>query len=274
MSQNIQGTPIKCAGGKSKMLPILQEVLPRGKRLVEPFVGGASVFMGLDYPAHLIADADHHLINFYKILADCGRYFVSACKSLFVPGNNNRKEFESLRDEFNETLIPWDAAIRFLYLNRHCFNGLRRYNSTGGFNVSFGKYDSPYFPEAEMIAFWQKASLPTTEIRVGDFTDIFALVRDGDTVYADPPYTPISVTANFTGYTADGFDHTQHEHLVALALEAVDRGVKVVISNHDTEITRQLYKDAAKIVEVTASRPINSKADSRGEVKELLACYW
>lgn len=263
---------LKWAGGKSRILPVLKKYLPSGKRFIEPFVGSGVVSLNVDYPSYLIADNNSDLISVWKYLSVD---FVADCEKLFTPENNVREVFDSLKEEFNSLPIRdinYRKAVLFIYLNRHCFNGLCRYNSKSQFNVPFGKYDQPKFPKQEMLACLDKVK--KFEIKLADFRDVFDGVEEGDVIYADPPYVPLSESANFDNYSAGGFGLSDHINLANHAHIAKLKGARVIISNHYNWTTKSLYSElGAKIVKLDVSRTISSNVKERKAVKELLAIF-
>jgi len=261
---------LKWAGGKMKLLSILMDKFPKGKRFIEPFIGSGSISLNVDYPEYIINDVNNHLFLVWKSIEIFGIIFVEDCKKLFVSKNNNRETYNLLRKEFNETKDNLRKAVLFIYLNRHCFNGICRYNSKGEFNVPFGKYDKPYFPEKELISCIEK--IKNFEIYNLDFRDIFKMVKKGDVVYCDPPYLPLSKTANFNKYSKEGFSFQDQKDLISCAKEAVKKGATVVISNHYNDLAKEIYKDA-DITIIDVARTISSKANNRKSVKEIIAVY-
>ena len=155
-----------------------------------------------------------------------------------------------------------------MYLNRHAFNGLCRYNSSGKFNVPYGKYKNPYFPAKEMKFFYNKACFCNFVHQ--DFEVTINMAKENDIIYCDPPYIPLSDTASFTNYSPNGFDLRQHERLVRLAENSK---CLFFISNNWTDITKKLYKNASSLIETNVNRSISSCGESRGSVKEILAIY-
>lgn len=158
----------------------------------------------------------------------------------------------------------------FLYLNRHGYNGLCRYNQQGIYNVPFGLYVKPYFPEIEMRYFYQKAQQAT--FTQNDFRETFMLAQAGDVIYCDPPYAPLVQRSNFSTYTQKKFGEKEQIILADLARMSAARGISVIISNHDTEFTRQQYFDA-EIKAFEVKRSINCLGGNRGSAKELLAVF-
>ena len=264
---------LKWAGGKKKLVPEIQQCLPkRGiKRLIEPFVGGASVFLNTRYADYLLVDTNADLIAFYQQLQRHPADFIAAAAHYFEPQHNTQAQYYEHRAKFNQTSDPLTKACLFLYLNRHGFNGLCRYNSSGGYNVPFGRYKRPYFPEAEMQVMANK--LAEAQLMQSDFADAFAQAQAGDVIYCDPPYSPLTKTANFTSYAGNSFGAAEQARLVLCAQQAQHRGVTTVISNHDTPDTRELYRNASKIKRLAVQRSISRSGQGRIKVKELLAIY-
>ena len=261
---------LKWAGGKYKIIDKVKDKLPNGSRLIEPFVGSGAVFMNTDYSAYLLADANSDLINVYSHIQRNGLDFINYAQVFFCPENNTETIFYEFRQLFNQTSDLTLKAALFVYLNRHCFNGLCRYNSKGGFNVPFGRYKEPSFPKKEMHGFYLKSQNAVFEY--ASFEDTMMQAEAGDVVYCDPPYVPLSLTSSFTGYTQGGFGQKEQEKLSELANQLVKKGVCVVISNHDTLFTRQMYA-SAQINSFDVQRFISSKVNSRGKAAELLAVF-
>lgn len=265
---------LKWPGGKFRLLDAILPELGAGERLVEPFVGSGAVFMNADFPSYLLCDINPDLIGFFETLAGEGDAFVERCRELFTADANTPEVYYERRDHFNR-LSRDDAgrAALFLYFNRHGYNGLIRYNAKGDFNVPFGRYAKPYFPAAEMAAFLDKARRCRLRFLVADFQETFAEVRKGDVVYCDPPYIPLSATANFTSYAGNLFAAGEQERLAELAEAAGDAGVRVVVSNHDAGAARRLYQGASHTREVAVRRFISCNGEKREIVNELLAVY-
>lgn len=261
---------LKWAGGKFRIIDRIREVLPAGDRLIEPFAGSGAVFLNTSYKRYLVADSNKDLINVFRHVCDGGEEFIDDCRTLFHPDNNAAEPFYRLRDEFNNTADLRRKAALFIYLNRHCFNGLCRYNSRGGFNVPFGRYAGPTLPEAALRAFARHSK--SAEFEVLGFLETMERAVRGDVVYCDPPYVPISETANFTDYTLEGFGPKEQELLAKKATELARRGVPVIISNHDTPFTRSAYKEAS-ITAFGVQRFISCDATTRGKADELLAVF-
>jgi len=263
---------LKWAGAKTKLVPFIRALVPGdATRLVEPFFGSGAVALNLGFRRNLVADANPDVIAVYDSLAAHPARYVRECRELFGPKGNSRNTFDRLRNEFNASRDRYRRACLFVYLNRHCYNGLCRYNKKGGFNVPFGRYVRPHFPAAEFAAF--RSFLKRAETCCSDFRPIICQAGRGDFVYCDPPYSPLSLTANFTGYARGGFSHQDQTELVRACRDAAARGAFVVISNHDTAVTRELYAGADRLVELQVSRMISCDGANRNRAAELLAVY-
>lgn len=261
---------LKWAGSKYRIVDHIKTFLPEGKRLIEPFVGSGAVFLNTDYPEYLLTDSNSDLISLYRHLKNEGPSFITYCEKYFAQKCNDEEKFYELRNDFNSTKDERLKAALFVYLNRHCYNGLCRYNSKGGFNVPFGRYKKTYFPRREMIAFHEKAQ--RASFKVADFRDAMMQAKTGDVVYCDPPYVPISETSNFTTYAAGGFNLAAQEDLAEYAKKLAKRGITVVISNHDTEFSRKIYK-GAKFDRFDVQRFISCDGKNRTTAPELLAIF-
>ncbi len=264
--------PLKWAGGKFRLLGRILPALPPGKRLVEPFVGSGAVFLNADYPAFLLCDLNQDLVNFHRRLISGKKRFIKACAEFFQPRFNDSDEFYALRERFNGLPYDDERAALLLYLNRHGFNGLVRYNAKGKFNTPFGRYVAPYFPRDEMEAMILKAKKTAITFAVMDFRETFASLEKGDVVYCDPPYAPLSETANFTAYTAGSFGPEEQRALSACAAKAGREGNPVILSNHNTEFTRALYGPHV-IESFDVRRFISCDGANRANAQELLAVY-
>ncbi len=261
---------LKWAGGKYRLVERIRAALPTGKRLIEPFVGSGAVFLNTDYPTYLLADTNADLINLYHHLQREGQDFIAYCRTFFQPETNEKSAYFALREQFNQSQDTREKAAVFLYLNKHGYNGLCRYNSRGKFNVPFGRYKQAHFPQAEMMFFWHKAG--QAEICQGIFGETLAAAIPGDVVYCDPPYQALSKTANFTSYSDTPFGWAEQVQLADLARQLAARGIPVLISNHDTEEIRDLYA-GAQISQFFVQRFISCDGANRHKAPELLAFF-
>lgn len=269
--RNWQRPFLKWAGGKYSLLPELDRLIPAGKRLVEPFVGGGSVFLNSEkHETFLLADVNADLINLYQMLEVDHIRVCSLARMLFERANSE-VAYKELRDEFNnQRMGAPERAAAFLFLNRHCFNGLIRYNRDGFFNVGWGKYEAPYFPEIEIKAFKQK-SHKCVFLNAG-YRRTLALAGEGDVVYCDPPYEPLPGTAGFTNYAAGGFSWADQISLAESCVEAHQRGAKVLISNSKAPRVLELYEQHGFILHyVDARRAISRKGSTRETAKDIVA---
>ena len=263
---------LKWAGGKYSLIEEINKLLPSGERLVEPFVGAGSVFLNTDYKEYVLNDINKDLINLYQTIQQTPEKFIADARKLFCDQNNQAEAYYELRKEFNATVDKYYRSLLFLYLNRHGYNGLCRYNRSGGYNVPFGKYKKPYFPEAE-LEFFSEKSQKAIFICEG-YRQTFERVQNNDVVYCDPPYVPLSKTASFTSYAGNGFGLDEQADLANAAEETVSRvKASVLISNHDTIWTRKIYQGAVKRKSIKVARTISQKATQRKKVGELLALY-
>lgn len=273
-------SPIKWAGGKTRVMPELKKHLPKADCLIEPFVGSGTVFMNTDYQRYILCDTNSALINFFLALRDSTEELIAVAKNIFSNGNISDSYYEertlfnhmSWDDECaNDYVVRWAAS--FLYLNRHCYNGLYRINRDGGFNVPFGRYEKPYFPETEMRLFAEKARDTHALFLCRDFRASIphaAKNRPESVIYCDPPYIPTSQTANFTAY-GKPFTLDDHRALVA-TLVAVNRqyATRSIISNSDTTETREIYS-AFNLHSLSVRRSVSAKSrDMAGEVIGVL----
>ncbi|NVJ67104.1 MAG: Dam family site-specific DNA-(adenine-N6)-methyltransferase [Gammaproteobacteria bacterium] len=172
---------LKWAGGKYRLLPRILKALPNGNKLIEPFVGSGVVFLNTNYDRYLLTDINPDLINLFNDLKQGKARFIDYCAQYFVEGNNLEKRFYELRNHFNQLEAGWERSALFLYFNRHGYNGLCRYNQSGGFNVPFGRYKKPYFPAREMEFFYQKAR--KAEFRCQPFLKTMAHSRKGSVIF-------------------------------------------------------------------------------------------
>ncbi|RJG42348.1 Dam family site-specific DNA-(adenine-N6)-methyltransferase [Motilimonas pumila] len=264
---------LKWAGGKKKLIDDIHRLLPTDgcRRLVEPFVGGASVFLNLDFDDYLLVDMNHDLIGLFNSLKSDHRYFITEAKKLFNSGFNSEDNYYQLRNSFNQSQDVFERAVIFLYLNRHGYNGLCRYNKSGGYNVPFGRYKKPYFPLKELEFFAERAQRAT--FVQGDFSLAFDNLQPGDTIYCDPPYSPINQTSNFTSYAGNSFTEKEQLRLVECAVAAREKGISTLISNHYVDFTKQLYRSADKLDLVKVQRTISRKGQGRIKVDEVMALY-
>jgi DNA adenine methylase len=258
---------LKWAGGKSRLL---REILPRLPDRIdtyyEPFLGGAAVFFALArerrFKRAVLADTNEELANMYRALQEDVDGVIRHLKRY----RHSEDEYYRVREARPRSMAG--KAARVIYLNRTGYNGLYRVNGSGKFNVPFGRYKKPNFCNEPRLRAASDA-LQDVEIRVGDFESACRQARSGDAVYLDPPYVPRSPTANFAHYQRAPFGPEQHQRLAGVFGELSANGISVVLSNSDTPETRELYEGWSPLT-VNAPRLINSRAERRGSVTELL----
>lgn len=269
---------VKWAGGKARLLSQFDPFFPTGfGRYIEPFVGGGAVFFHL-FRQGRQAGQQSVLIDSLEELINCYRAIQSRVEEL-IAALQRHEPHKSDKDYFYR-VRAWDRApgytqrdaieraARFLFLNRTCYNGLYRVNRRGAFNVPFGRYDNPNICDGQNLRAVSRA-LQGVTLLTGDFTRCLETAVPGDFVYLDPPYDPLSGTANFTSYTSTSFGAQDQRRLADLFRELDRRGCQVMLSNSSTEFIRQLYNGFEQ-VEVQAIRAISSKGNARGAIPELL----
>lgn len=283
---------LKWAGGKRQLLDELLERFPADgfRRYHEPMVGGGALFFYLEPEDGTINDTNPRLVNFYEQVRDHPSELIDYLGTFAEPGDppDLERDFSETgrggklienyyyqqREIFNrrpngEEFDDIEEAALLLYLNRTCFNGLYRENADGEFNVPKGSYRNPEWVFKDRI---ERASaiLADTEIFNKEFKYILDIAKPRDLVYFDPPYEPMSPTANFTDYSAEGFDQDDQDRLLETATKLNEKEVYVIMSN--SGVMHEMYEDAGFIVEIEgAARAINSDADNRGEVDEIIA---
>ncbi|MFO0750197.1 MAG: DNA adenine methylase [Myxococcota bacterium] len=259
---------VKWAGGKTRLLPELVSRMPSKRewtgRYFEPFMGGAALFMHLLPRNAQLTDMNAELVNLYEVVRDDVESLVDDLRH----HAHEREYYYAVRALDAARLGRIERASRFIFLNRTCFNGLYRVNRRGQFNVPFGRYDNPNLcPEDRLRAV--SRALADTAIAVADFEDAVADAKRGDFVYFDPPYVPLTRTANFTSYTAGDFGEGDQRRLADVVRRLGKRGVRCMLSNSDTPFTRELYA-GLRIEAVMAPRAISRAAETRRPVSELL----
>lgn len=262
---------LKWPGGKYRLLDRIAARLPPGKQLIEPFVGGGAIFLNTNFEKYLLNDVNADLISLYQILQKEGARFIGYCREFFTKKFNCEKYYYRLRTQFNHSTDRLERAAIFLYLNRHGYNGLCRYNAgKGEFNVPFGQYVRPYFPEEEMYLFYEKAKKVTFFCE--DFSKTMKRAKQGSVVYCDPPYVHLTQTSKFTSYYKKAFDLPEQEKLAFLSIQLATKGIPVLLSNHSNSFTLKIYQNA-QIEEFMVQRFISCKAKKRSRAPELLALY-
>lgn len=257
--------PVKWAGGKIGLISQFEPLFPKHFRLyAEPFVGGGAVFFHLLPKKAILIDSNEELMNFYLVVRDNLEELLIDLKKHV----NTSEYYYSIRALDPRELPPVERASRFLYLNKTGYNGLWRVNSQGKHNVPFGRYKNPKIVDEPNLRLVSEA-LKSAELLSDDFSRVLDYTQPGMFVYLDPPYYPLSETANFTSYTADAFGAQDQKRLAGVFRELDKRGCLVMLSNSDTAFVRELYS-GYDVQVVYARRAINCRADRRGPITELV----
>jgi len=262
---------LKWAGGKRSLIPYILELFPSNFKKMnyhEPFVGGGAIFFKIKPNSGSINDINSDLIRFYRIVRDTPEELISQARLY----KYEKETYYTLRERFNQPNVPdLERAALLLYLNKTAFNGLYRVNSKGEFNVPFGRYKNPTIvPEKRILA--ASNILKKVDILNEDFSYILDYAKKGELCYFDPPYQPVSDTANFTSYSVNGFNLSEQERLRDLCLELDNKGIYWVLSNSFAPPVRELYSSIEdfRVKTVQAPRAISSKSSTRGLINEIL----
>lgn len=263
---------VKWVGGKRQILNEITRYVPKSfKTYFEPFLGGGAVLFELQPKKAIVNDLNKELINVYEVIKnnvdelieDLG-YYENNSECFYATRELDRDE------EIYKTLTPVKRASRIIYLNKTCYNGLFRVNSAGEFNTPFGNYKNPNIVNEVTLravsSYFNKADIIFYST---DFEEVLLSTSEGDFVYLDPPYDPVSDTANFTGYNQGGFDKEEQIRLKNVCDQLHSKGVKFLLSNSATDFIKNLYKDYA-IEIIQAKRSINSNGKKRGGIDEVL----
>lgn len=261
---------LKWAGGKYRLVERIISKLPPANRLIEPFAGSCALSLNANYNEYLINDINQDLVNLYLTLQEHGNKFIKYCKRFFKDENNTSEKYYKMREKFNKEKYIFKRSAMMVYFNRHGYNGLCRFNSQGQFNVPFGRYKRPYFPETEMKHFYEK--FKTADFICKDFEEVMMKAKRNDVIYCDPPYIPLNSTSNFTEYSPGGFDIQDQERLAKTAKKLAKKGIITVISNHWGDEIIKLY-DGAYMEEFSVRRFISCNASKRNAVTEILAVF-
>ncbi|MCI0393346.1 MAG: DNA adenine methylase [Chloroflexi bacterium] len=260
---------LKWAGGKSQLLKQYQEYFPgRGQigRYFEPFIGSAAVFFHLQPAQARLSDVNGHLVEAYQVVQKDVDGLIEALRV----HQNDKEYYYQVRAQDPAAMEPVERVARLIFLNKTCYNGLYRENGQGKFNVPFGRYKNPTICDEERLRTASKA-LQGVEICQADFARAVEEAAAGDFIYFDPPYSPLSPTSSFTSYHQYGFSSEEQQRLAETFHCLAQRGCIVMLSNSSTSLVRQLYEGHSyQLIEIQARRSINSKADGRGPVTELL----
>lgn len=292
---------LKWAGGKTQLIQQLEDRLPshvktskKIKNYIEPFIGGGAFFFYLrnhyEIESSVIVDINPEIILGYKTIQKKHLDLIESLKEIqdqYISLSEEKRKvfFYDIRESFNKKIPSMDykkfnptwieRTTQLIFLNKTCFNGLFRQNSKGEFNVPFGDYKNPKICDDVNIKACTEA-LQNTEILNGDFLITKPFVTADTLIYLDPPYRPISKTSSFNSYSKGGFGDEEQKRLASFFAEMSLRGAYLILSNSDPKnideddnFFDEMYHDY-KIDRIAASRMINSKADKRGILNEIL----
>ena len=265
---------LKWAGGKQQLLSQFETYFPTDfDRYFEPFVGGGAVFFHLWNSDRLpeqkfLFDNNEELINTYRVVRD----ELDALITLLATHqeNHSKEYYYRIRnlDRQDIKLTDVKRAARTIYLNRTCYNGLYRVNSKKQFNVPIGSYKNPRILYKDVLEAANLA-LQDVSVEIRGFREVIPLAQTGDFFYFDPPYDPVSKTASFTGYTAGSFRNQDQRDLAEVFKELTDKGCLCMLSNSYTPFILELYRNF-KVEVVNARRAVNSDANGRGNIREVV----
>jgi len=267
---------MKWPGSKQLMLTKLLRHLPKtGDVLVEPFAGSCSVALNTNYKRYLLNDVNADLIVLFKIARDEPQWLITELAVLFNQENNCPARYLQIRRIYNSCTNLRRRAVLLMFLSRYCFNGIVRYNSSGEFNVSLGRYKEPYFPIDEIHAFSKK--MQNAEFYSMDFQKFINMVatKSGKKVcYIDPPYLPLGNGKNvFTQYVAAGFPLARHKDINDTIVSNRGSFSKVFVSNHSSPLLDESYPDYVKKSSFKVTRTISCDIKNRVPAKEVLLHY-
>lgn len=264
---------LKWVGGKRQLLDSIEPLVPKCSTYYEPFIGGGAVLFSRQPDKAVINDSNAELINVYLTIKNEPEKLIAKLKE--HKENSSEEYFYKIRaldrdKGMFEKMTNVEKAARIIYLNKTCYNGLFRVNSSGEFNSPWGRYKNPNITNETTInalhTYFNKANVI---IKCGDFREALKGIRKGAFVYFDPPYMPISSSASFTGYTVSGFEEREQIALKEQCDILNAKGIKFLLSNSSCPFIENLYKDY--IVEyVYAKRTINANPEKRGDIKEIL----
>lgn len=268
---------LKWAGGKRQLLPEIRRYLPQKiqGRYYEPFVGAGALFFALQPEKATINDRNFELINCYEVIRDA---LEDLLEELTYHQSRYSKDYYyevrawDRQKDYHKNRSPIARAGRMIFLNKTCYNGLFRVNSRGEFNVPFGSRKNPnLFDEAVLrsVSQYLQCQGDRIEILNKDFEDALKSAKAGDFVYFDPPYDPVSTTASFTGYDANGFNRDEQRRLKEVVDDLHHRGCLFLLSNAYTDFIEDLYRKYYTF-KISATRAINSNTLKRGKVNEIL----
>lgn len=267
---------LKWAGSKYRMLddliPLIhsfKDTKNKDQTFIEPFVGSATVFLNVtEYDNYILNDLNADIYMLLNQIKNNPKILIDDINQLIINENNNKEKFKEYVEIFNKTKDYYERCKIFIYLNRHCFNGLMRFNKSGKYNTPFGRYPKPYNPEKEILLMNKKLNENKVELFNYSFERIFDNINYGDVIYCDPPYV-----SNFTQYNSESFTYQHQEELRNKAESAIIKGATTIISNSYNDITKELYKNCSEYYIKKVRRSIAAKGGDRKEAEEIIAIY-
>jgi len=256
------------AGGKQNLIKKIFEFTPERKlnKYFEPFLGAGSMFFHGQFDNAFLSDINPNLVNAFRYVRDNPIELFNSIQEL---NESLSKEFYyKVRDDYNNDLTKQtvEQAARFIFLVHTSFNGIYRVNKKGHYNVPFGK-KNPALPSLNHLK-TASLKLSNSQIHAQYYDEILNLVDQDSFVYLDPPYPPLSKTANFQHYTVDKFSHKQQIDVAEFAYKLAEKNAAILISNADTQEINSLYKDW-NIKKLQTTRYISCKS-KRTKVHELV----
>jgi DNA adenine methylase len=262
---------LKWVGGKRQLMPIIVDHLPKNiKTYIEPFIGGGAVLFHLQPKKAIINDSNSELINVYytiknnleELIIDLQKHKNESDYFYEIRSLDRKKNFDNLTNI--------ERASRIIYLNKTCFNGLYRVNSSGEFNSPFGRYKNPNIVnEPTLRAVNNYLNTNDIQLRNVDYEEILQEANKNSFIYLDPPYYPVSESSNFTGYVQGGWNASDQIRLREACDELTKKGIKFLQSNSSADLIKKEYRNYS-IHTVKANRSINSDGEKRGEIEEVI----
>lgn len=269
---------VKWAGGKRQLLEKLNGRIPIKKynRYFEPFIGAGAFWLDLKPERYIVNDINEQLINCYLMIKDNPRELIRKINAL-DHGKCDKDGYIENRERYNqliaEDIFDVETAALMIWINKHCFNGLYRTNKKGLFNVPYNnKQTGKSIDEANIMNISYYLNHSTGEILCQDFEEVCVDCKEGDFIFFDSPYVPVSKTAGFVDYTKESFKEEDHRRLAALYRELTERGCYCLLTNSNTDFVKELY-DGFEITEVDVNRAINSDAKKRTGKEVIITNY-
>lgn len=266
-------SPLKWVGGKYTILDKLIPQLDVTNKIVEPFMGSITVSLNVSANEYILNDYNPDLVNFFQNVINVPEKIMDYVSPYFMEMTSEK--YYELRELFNNTpKNTFDRACLFLIMNKFAFNGVCRYNQKGIFNVPYSNHKRVSVPNLMTV----KNKFINKNIKFFNlnFSDsvLYENLKENDVVYFDPPYLPSNdFDSNFSDYTGEDFTLQQHIELAKMAKNLYSRGIRVVVSNHDTTPIRNLYDGASYMLSIPKQRNVSSQKEKRKIVNELLVVY-